>query len=264
MISDFCIKRPVFAAVLSLLIVVLGIASLMRLPVRELPNVDSAIISVTTTYVGAAPEIVDTEITEVLEGAVAGISGVKTISSTSRRGRGRTVVEFEAGRNIDEAANDVRDAVSRVRSRLPEEVDEPEITKSDSDADPVMRIAITSSRLSPAEITDYAERFIIDRLATLDGVAQVEIFGERRYAVRIWLDRRAMAARNLTVDDVEQALRRNNVELPAGELRSTNRQFTVRAQSRLSTIEQFRQIAIERVDGYPVRLADIAQVVRGV
>jgi len=264
MISDFCIKRPVFAAVLSLLIIVLGTASLLRMSVRELPDVDAAVISVTTTYTGAAPEIIDTELTEVIEGAIAGISGVKTISSSSQRGRARTTIEFEVGRNIDEAANDVRDAVSRVRSQLPDEVDEPRITKSDSDADPVMRIAITSTRMSPAEITDYVERFIVDRLATLEGVAQVEIFGQRRYAVRIWLDRRAMAARNLTVDDVEQALHRNNVELPAGELRSTARQFTVRAQSRLSTVEQFRQIVIQRIDDYPVRLADIAQVERGV
>jgi multidrug efflux pump len=263
-ISDFCIKRPVFAAVLSLLLIVFGVASLLRLPVRELPDVDSAVVSVTTTYTGAAPEIIDTDITEVIEGAVAGVAGVRIIDSTSQRGRGRTVIEFETGHDIDEAANDVRDAVARVRAELPDEVDEPQITKNDSDSDPVMRIGVTSDRLTPAEITDYVERFVIDRLATLEGVAQVEIFGQRRYAVRIWLDRRAMAARNLTVDDIEAALRRNNVELPAGELRSTERQFTVRAQSRLSTVEQFRQIVIERIDGYPVRLADVARIERGV
>ena len=264
MISDFCIKRPVFAAVISLLIVVLGVASLLRLPIRELPDVDAAVVSVTTTYTGAAPEIIDTDITEVIESAVAGIAGVKVIESTSQRGRARTVIEFATGRNIDEAANDVRDAVARVRADLPDDIDEPQITKNDSDSDPVMRIGIASDRLTPAEITDYVERFIVDRLATLEGVAQVEIFGQRRYAIRIWLDRRAMAARNLTVDDIEAALRRNNVELPAGELRSTTRQFTVRAQSRLSTVEQFRQIVIERIDGYPVRLADVARIDRGV
>src|ERR671918_628083 len=242
MISDFCIKRPVFAAVLSLLIIVLGIASLIRLPIRELPDVDAAVISVSTVYTGAAPEIIDTDITEVIEGAVAGIAGVKTISSQSRRGRGRTAIEFEPDRNIDEAANDVRDAVARVRGDLPDEVEEPRITKSDDDDDPVMRIAITSDRMTPAEITDYVERFVVDRLATLDGVSQVEIFGERRFAIRIWLDRRAMAARNLTVDDIESALRRNNVELPAGELESTARQFTVRAQSRLSRVAEFDTI----------------------
>jgi multidrug efflux pump len=264
MISDFCIKRPVFATVLSLLIIVLGVASLLRLPIRELPDVDSAVISVTTTYTGAAPEIIDTDITEVIEGAISGIAGVKTISSESRRGRGRTVIEFEPGRDIDEAANDVRDAVARVRGDLPDDVDEPRITKSDSDSDPVMRIAITSDRMTPAEITDYADRFIVDRLATLDGVAQVDIFGERRFAIRIWLDRRAMAARNLTVDDIEAALRRNNVELPAGELKSTARQFTVRAQSRLSRVDQFENIMVERVEDYPIRLGDVARIVRGV
>ena len=148
----------------------------MRLPVRELPDVDAATVSVSTVYTGAAPEIVDTDITEVIEGAVAGIAGVKTISSQSRRGRGRTAIEFEPDRNIDEAANDVRDAVARVRGDLPDEVEEPQITKSDSDDDPVLRIAITSDRLTPAEITDYVERFVVDRLATLDGVSQVEIY----------------------------------------------------------------------------------------
>ena len=256
MISDFCIKRPVFAAVLSMLIIVLGVASLLRLPVRELPDVDAAVIGVTTTYTGAAPEIIDTDITEVIEGAVAGIAGVKAIESTSERGRSRTAIEFETGRNIDEAANDVRDAVARVRVDLPDEVDEPQITKSDSNSDPVLRIAVTSTRLTPAEITDYVERSIVDRLATLEGVAQVEIFGQRRYAVRIWLDRRAMAARNLTIDDIEAALLRNNVELPAGELRSTTRQFTVRAQSRLATrraVPPDRDRADRRLPGPPRR-----------
>ncbi|HSA83001.1 MAG TPA: efflux RND transporter permease subunit, partial [Geminicoccaceae bacterium] len=263
-LSDFCIKRPVFATVLSLLIVVLGTASLLRLPIRELPDVDAAVVSVSTSYVGAAPQVVDTDITELIEGAVAGVAGIKTISSSSQRGRGRTTIEFESGLNIDDAANDVRDAVARVRHELPEEADEPRITKNDSDSDPVMRIAVTSDRMSGAEITDFVDRFIVDRLATLEGVAQVEIFGERRYAIRIWLDRRAMAARNLTVDDIETALRRNNVELPAGELKSTTRQFTVRTDSRLTQVEQFRNIVIERIDGYPVRLAYIARVERGV
>ena len=195
---------------------------------------------------------------------MAGVAGVKIIRSNSRRGRGWTAIEFEPGRDIDEAANDVRDAVARVRADLPDEVDEPQVTKSDDDDDPVIRVSVTSDRMRPAEITDYVERLVVDRLSTLEGVSQVEIFGERRYAIRVWLDRRAMAARQLTVDDVEEALRRNNVELPAGELKSTTRQFTVRAQSRLSGVEQFENIMIERVDGYPIRLADIARIERGV
>jgi len=263
-LSDLCIKRPVLAAVISLLIIVFGAASLLRLPVRELPDIDSAVISVTTTYTGAAPEIVDTDITEIVEGSVAGISGVKTINSESRRGRSRTTIEFEPGRDIDEAASDVRDAVARVRTQLPGDADEPRVVKNDSDADPVMRIAITSDRMESAAITDYAERFIVDRLATLEGVANVRIFGERRYAVRIWLDRRGMAARYLTVSDVEAALRRNNVELPAGELSSSTRELRVRLDSRLSTVDQFRDIVVDQDDGYPVKLEDLGHIELGV
>ena len=263
-LSELSVRRPVFAAVVSLLIIVFGIAALMQLPVRELPNVDSAVVTVTTTYTGAAPEIIDTDITEVIEGALAGISGVKTIESQSRRGRSRITIEFDLHRNIDEATNDVRDAVGRVRGNLPSEVDEPSIVKSDSDADPVMRLAVTSDHMSPPEITDFIERNLVDRLATLDGVADVTIYGERRYAVRIWLDRRAMAARNLTVADVEAALRRNNTELPSGDVESTERVLTVRLDSRLREVTQFREIVVGTIGGYPIRLGDIARVERGV
>ncbi len=262
-LSELCIRRPVLATVVSLLIVVFGIASITQLPVRELPDVDRAVVSVTTTYTGAAPEIVDTDITEVIEGAVAGVSGVREISSESRRGRGRTTITFNSGRDIDEAANDVRDAVARIRADLPDDADEPQIVKSDSDADPVMRIGVLSDRMSPTEITDYIERFLVDRLATLDGVANVEINGQRRFAIRIWLDRRAMAARNLTVADIEAALQRNNLELPAGEVESVTRELTVRLDSRLSDVEAFRRIVIATDDGYPIRLADVARVELG-
>ena len=263
-LSDIAIRRPVFAAVISMLIVVLGVAALLQVPIRELPDIDRAVVTVSTNYVGAAPNIVDTEITELIESAVAGVSGIKSISSSSQRGRSRTVIEFEIGRNIDEAANDVRDAVGRVRSNLPDEADEPRIIKNDADADPVMRIAITSSSMTPTEISDYVERFIIDRLATLEGVATVTIFGQRKFAVRIWLDRRALAARNLTVADIESALRRNNIELPAGEIESRSRRMTVRLNSRLTTVEEFRNIVIDRIANYPVRLSDVAKVERDV
>ena len=263
-LSDLSIRRPVLATVVSLLIVVFGIASLMRIPLRELPDVDSAVVTVTTEYKGAAPEIVETDITEIVEGAIAGVSGVKSISSYSRRGRSRTVIEFEIGRDVDQAANDVRDAVGRVRGDLPDDVEEPQIVKNDADADPVMRLAVISDRMTSAEITDYVERFLVDRMATLDGVSTVEIYGERRYAIRIWLDRRAMAARNLTVTDIENALRRNNVELPAGEIESARRLFNVRLDTRLRTLQQFRDIVVQRIAGYPVRLSDIARIERGV
>jgi multidrug efflux pump len=263
-LSDLSIRRPVLALVASLLIVVMGIASLLSIPVRELPDVDSAVVTVTTTYIGATPQIVDTDITEIVESSVAGVSGVKTISSQSRRGRSSTVIEFETGRNIDEAANDVRDAVGRIRGSLPEDADEPQVIKNDSDADPVMRLAVTSDRHTPEEISDYVERFVVDRLSTLDGVASVDLRGERRYAIRIWIDRRALAARNLTVADIEAAVRRNNVELPAGEITSSQRLLDIRLDSRLTSAEDFRNIVIDTVAGYPVRLGDVATVERGV
>jgi multidrug efflux pump len=263
-LSDISVRRPVLAAVMSLLVIVFGLAALQRLPIRELPNVDSAVVTVTTTYTGAAPEVIDTDITEVIDSAVAGISGVKTITSQSRRGRSQTTIEFELGRNIDEAANDIRDAVGRVRSKLPREIDEPQIVKSDSDADPVMRLAVTSSRMSASEITDFVERYVKDRLTTLDGVSSIEMYGARRAAIRIWLDRRAIAARNLTVADIEEALRRNNVELPAGEIESRTRQFTVRIDSRMSTVEQFSNMVVRSSGDYPIRLADLARVSKGV
>jgi len=264
MLSDIAIRRPVLAAVASLLIIVFGIGALTQLPIRELPDIDAAVVSVRTTYTGAAPEIVDTDITEVIEGSVAGIAGVKTISSQSRRGRSSVTVEFEVGRDIDEAANDVRDAVSRVRADLPDDVDEPQVLKNDADADPVMRLAVVNPNMTPAEITDYVDRYVIDRLATVPGVASVDMYGDRPMAVRIWLDRRAMAARNLTVADIESALRRANVELPAGELETHSRQLTVRLNSRIPTVEAFANVVVDRVAGHPIRLRDMARVVAGV
>lgn len=263
-LSDLSIRRPVLAIVASLLIITAGISAVLSIPVRELPDVDSAVVTVTTYYTGASPRIIDTDITEIVESSVAGVSGVKSIQSQSRRGRSQTVIEFQTGRNIDEAANDVRDAVGRIRGALPEGADEPVVVKSDSDADPVMRIAVLSDRHSPEEITDYIERFIIDHLSTLDGVASVDIRGERRYAIRIWLDRRALAARNLTIPDIQAAITRSNVELPAGDLKSSQRMLEIRLDGRLSTPEEFRAIVLSTVDGYPVRLGDVARVERGV
>jgi multidrug efflux pump len=263
-LSDLSVRRPVLAAVASLLIIVFGVAALRELPIRELPDVDTAVVTVTTTYRGAAPEVVDTDITEIIEGSVSSISGIRTISSESRQGRSRTTIEFVTERDIDAAANDVRDAVGRARGDLPDEADEPQVVKSDADGDPVMRLAVTSSRMSTAEITDYIDRYIIDRLATIDGVANIDIYGERPFAVRIWIDRRALAARNLTVADVQDAILRNNLELPAGEVESVNRQLTVRLNSRIATIDDFRDIVIDRIAGYPVPLGDVARIAPGV
>ncbi|TQV83178.1 efflux RND transporter permease subunit [Denitrobaculum tricleocarpae] len=263
-LSDIAIRRPVLAAVASLLIIVFGFGALSQLPIRELPDIDAAVVSVRTAYTGAAPEIVDTDITEVLESSMAGIAGVKTITSRSRRGSSSITIEFEVDRDIDEAANDVRDAVAQVRAELPEDVDEPRVIKNDADDDPVMRLAVVNPNMTAAEITDYVDRYIVDRLSTVPGVASVDLYGDRPMAVRIWLDRRAMAARNLTVADIETALQRANVELPAGELETAARQLTVRLNSRIPTVEAFANVVIDRIAGHPIRLGDLARVVAGV
>jgi len=263
-LSDIAIRRPVTTIVASLLIVTAGLAALQSIPIRELPDVDRSVVTVTTAYKGASPQVIDTDITEVIESSISGVAGVESLSSQSRRGRSRIVVEFQPGRDIDEAANDIRDAVGRARGALPDDVDEPVILKSDSDASPVMRIGVASSRHSPEEITDYVERFIVDRLSTLEGVASVDVRGERRFAIRVWLDRRALAARNLTVSDIQSAISRSNLELPAGDITSRERMLEIRLDGRLATPEDFRSIVLREVEGYPVRLGDVALVERGV
>jgi multidrug efflux pump len=263
-LSDLFIKRPVFALVVSLLIVVGGLMALRELPVRELPDIDASIITISTRYVGAAPAIIDTEITEVIEGAVARIDGVQRIESNSREGNGQTRVTFTTDRNIDSAAADVRAAVGSVANRLPTEADAPQVVKADSNSQPVLRISLTSERLPTEDLTDLAERVVVDRLTTVTGVGEVTVNGARRYAIRVWLDNAALAARGLTVADVEAALRRANVELPSGSLESSHRQLVVRINSRLKTVENFRDLVVAQRDGYPIRLFELARVEYGV
>lgn len=263
-LSDISIKRPVFATVISLLIVVFGLSGLLKLPVREYPDIDPPEVSVSVDYRGAAPEVIDTQIIQVIEGAISGVEGVERIESRSRIGSARTSIEFSLDRDVDAAANDVRDAVSRVLGNLPEDAEPPVIAKTDADARPIIWVTLTSSALAPEELTDFAERNLVDRFSVLDGVADVFIGGERRYAMRIWLDRRRMAAHQVTVTDIEQTLRANNVELPAGKVESASRDFTVRADNRLSDVEQFRQLVIRRDGEHLIRLGDLADVELGV
>nr|WP_251068259.1 efflux RND transporter permease subunit [Marinobacter sp. C7] len=262
--SDISIKRPVFATVLSLLIVVFGLAALFELPVREYPDIDPPVVSISTDYTGAAAEVVDTQITQVIEGAISGIEGIRSIESSTEQGESRTSIEFNLSRDVDIAANDVRDAVSRVANQLPDEADAPVVSKADSDARPMMWITLRSQVWDSAELSDFADRVLADRFSVLDGVADVRIGGERRYAIRVWLDRERLAARNITVAEVERALRANNVELPAGSVDSSTRNFTVRAEGRLSTVEQFRELVIRRDGNDLLRLGEVANVQMGV
>ena len=263
-LSDISIKRPVFATVLSLLILVFGLAALSQLPVREYPDIDPPVVSVSTNYTGAAAEVVDTQITQVIESAISGIEGIRSIESSTEQGGSRTTIEFTTSRDVDVAANDVRDAVARVSNRLPDEADPPVVRKADSNARPMMWITLRSDVWNSAQLSDFADRVLKDRLSVVDGVAEVRIGGERRYAVRVWLDPERLAARNMTVAEVERGLRANNVELPSGSVESLSRDFTVRTEGRLSRVEEFREMVIRRDGNVLLRLGDVADVQLGV
>lgn len=244
MLSDMAVRRPVFAAVAAIVLCVIGAAAFFFLPVRELPDVDPPIVSVSTSYAGASAEVIESRITEPIEQQIAGLQGVERINSTSRDGRSSVSIEFALDRNIDDAANDVRDRVSRVVGNLPDQADPPEVAKADSDSQPIMILFLRSTAMNRLELTDYADRYLIDQLATVPGVAQVQIYGEQRYSMRIWLDAAALAARGLTVTDVETALTTQNVELPAGSLESGEKNYTVRVARTYALAEDFRQLPI--------------------
>jgi multidrug efflux pump len=261
LISELSVRRPVFATVVSLLLVIFGLVSLQRLSVREYPDIDRPVVSVSTTYRGAAAPVIETKITQIIEDSIAGIEGILKIESDSEDERSQVRIEFDVNRDIDGAANDVRDRVSRVLGLLPTEADPPEIIKADANADPVMSVAFSSTTMSMLEVTDYAERNLIDRLSTVPGVARVGISGGRRYAMRVWIDRQALAARQLTVADIEDALRRENIELPAGRLESRTREFSLRTLVGLESEQDFRDLVIARgADGHLVRLGEVASV----
>lgn len=262
-LSDICIRRPVFATVLSLLVLLIGLMSYSRLTVREYPNIDEPVVTVDTRYRGASAEIVESQVTKPLEDSLAGIEGVDVLSSISRQERSQITVRFRVERDADSAAADVRDRVSRVRQRLPDDIDEPVIAKVEADASPIIWVAFSSDRHSPMEISDFANRIIKPRMQTLPGAADARLYGERRASMRIWLDRDRLAAFGLTVQDVEDAIRRQNVELPAGRIESREREFAVVAQTDLTEPAQFEAIVLRQgagADAYPVRVRDVGRV----
>jgi multidrug efflux pump len=245
---------------MSLIVILVGLVSYLQLTVREYPNIDEPIVSVRTNYPGASAQIIETQVTQVLEGSIAGIEGIETMTSSSKPEESRITVRFRLGVDPDVSASDVRDRVSRVRGRLPDEVEEPVIAKVEADAQSIIYLAFTSDRHTPIQISDYADRYVRDRLQNLPGVAEVRIFGERRYAMRIWLERARLAAYRLTTQDVEDALRQQNVEVPSGRIESLDREFTVLSRTGLVTPEQFERIVVKDVDGFPVRMRDLARV----
>jgi multidrug efflux pump len=244
MLSDLSVRRPVFAAVAAIILCVVGFASFMALPVRELPSVDPPVVSIQTTYRGASAEVVEERITQVIERQVAGIQGVDRVNSSSRDGNSRINISFTLDRNLDQAANDVRDAVSRVTALLPDQADPPQIAKANADSSPILFLSMVSTTLNRLQLSDYANRYLVERFSTVPGVAQVFLGGQQLYSMRIWLDPNAMAARGVTVSDVETALNSQNLELPAGALEAPSKDFTIRVARAYAKPEDFARMPI--------------------
>jgi len=263
-LSDLSVKRPVFATVLNLLIITFGIVAFLMLPLREYPDIDPPIVNISTSYPGASSAIVETKITQLLEDRISGIEGVKTINSNSRVGRSSITIEFNLDRDIDAATNDVRDRISRALNNLPEQADPPEVSKANDDESVIVWFVLQSEIMSTLELTDYANRYIVDRFAVVDGVARVRVGGGRIYAMKIRLNRASMAARDITVQDIESTLRDENVELPAGRIESVDRDFSIRVERSYLTEQDFANMVINHSESKSVvRLGDVAEVFIG-
>lgn len=263
-LSDTAVRRPVLATVISLLLVAFGLVSYDRLALREYPDIDPPIVSIDINYPGASAAVVETQITELIEDRISGIEGIRFIQSSSADGRSTVNVEFTTGRDVDAAANDIRDRVFGALDNLPEDANQPEISKVDADADVIMWLNLTSETMDLLELTDYARRYLQDRFSVLPGVARIRIGGSFDYAMRIWIDRKLLAAHGLTVNDIESALVSENVELPAGQIQSEDRVFTARVSRSYRTPEDFKQLVIGKGrDGHLVRLSEVARVEKG-
>jgi len=260
-LSDISVKRPVFATVINLLLITFGVVAFFLLPLREYPDINPPVVSINTSYPGASAAIVETKISQVLEDRISGVEGIKNITSTSRVGRSSITIEFELDRDIDAATNDVRDRISRALKSLPEQADPPEVFKANDDENVIVWFVLQSDSMTTLELTDYAQRYIVDRFAVVDGVARVRVGGGRTYAMKISLSRTAMAARNVTVGDIESTLRDENIELPAGKVESIERDFSIRVERGYLTSQDFASMVITRsADNSLVRLGDIAEV----
>ncbi len=263
-ISHTSLRRPVFAVVMNLVIVLFGIIGFKFLGVRDYPAIDPPNISVSTSYSGANSDIIESQITEPLEKALNGIAGVKNITSSSSEGRSNINVEFELGVDLEAAANDVRDKVSQAARQLPQDVDAPPVvSKADASAQPIIAVTLQSNTRNLLEVTEYANNNIIEQLQTIPGVSSVSIWGEKRYAMRIWLKADQLNAYGLTADDIQQALLTQSVELPAGKIYGNTTELSVRTFGKLNTEEQFNNLVIKNIDGVNIKLKDVADVVLG-
>lgn len=263
-LSEISISRPVLATMMSLGLVLFGVIGLTRLPVRELPDIDPPIVNVTTVYQGASAAVIETQVTEPIEETLTSVEGIRTLTSESREQVSSITVEFDLSRPIEVAAQDVRDRVSRVRGMLPDNIEEPIVAKQDADAQPILWIALYSDRFSTLELTSMAENVFKDRLQTINGVSSVIFGGQKRFAIRLWLDSQKMAARGVTVLDVQTALREQNVELPSGLVESWSRALSIETRGELKTPEEYNNLVIKRNDSTFIRLSDIGRAAVGV
>jgi len=264
MISDIALKRPVGATVLSLAIVLLGIVGFTFLGVRLYPAIDPPIITVQTSYTGANAEIIESQITEVLERSINGIEGVKSISSSSSIGSSSITVEFDLDADLEKAANDVRDKVSQASRRLPQDLDAPPtITKADANGEPIMMLIAQSTKMNALELSEYVDNVLLERFQTIPGISSVTIFGEQKPAMRLWLNPEKLAARNLTIADVTFALAKENVEMPGGKIRGNGTELTIKTYGRLTTESDFNNLIITQTNNQIIRLSDIGEAVLG-
>ena len=262
-LPEISIRRPVFATVLSLLVLLIGAVSFTKLPVREYPKIDEPVVTVTVRYVGASAEVVESQIAKPLEDSIAGIDMVDVITSISRAETAQITVRFRLEKDADAAAAEVRDRTARVRNKLPQAIEEPVIAKVEADAFPVIWLAFSSDTYNALQINELVNRIVKPRLQTVTGAADVRIFGERKYAMRIWLDPDRLAAYKLTTQDAEDALRRSNLEVPAGRIESSQREFSVSSNTDLIRPAQFGDIVIKTVNGFPVKMRDVARIEEG-
>src|SRR6218665_357734 len=263
-LSEFSLRRPVFAVVLNIAIVLFGAIGYTFLGVRDYPALDPPNINVRTSYPGANAEIIETQITEPLEKAVNGIAGIKNITSQSSQGSSNITVEFNLGINLEEAANDVRDKVSQAQRSLPTDLEAPPVvSKADASNDPVIIMILKSDKRNSLEITEFAANNVVERIQTVTGVSGVNIWGEKRYAMRIWFDPNKMSAYALTPQDVQAALLRENVELPAGKVAGDATELGIRTFGKLLTEDDFNNLIIKNVNGADIHLKDIGEAVLG-
>ncbi|GAA4889916.1 efflux RND transporter permease subunit [Ferrimonas pelagia] len=263
-LSDLAIKRPVVACVINLLLIVFGVLAFSQMSLREYPDVASPIVSIRANYAGASADIMESRVMKVIEDQLSGIDGLRSIDASASEGRARIKVEFEASRDLEAAANDVRDAVAKAQRQLPSNMDAPTVEKSDADGDGVISYAVSSDNLSAVELSDYIERQFVQPLSLLDGVSSIELRGEQPYALLVQLDPVAMASRNVTVSDIESALRSENLEAPAGSLSDDARSYTLRLERSYLTVEDYHRLIVRRNDdGSNLYLSDIATVATG-